>query len=76
MFGVDKETIESICKSILMLYTRKPLSQEELNAKVDVAKKKLDAERLKARQAQKVLDNSKLDNVNSPVLQCKIKCKF
>lgn len=55
-----------------MLYTRKPLSQEELYAKVDVASKKLAAERLKARQVQKNLDNFKSDNVNSPVLQCKI----
>lgn len=52
LFNVDDEAIESICKSIMMLYTRKPLSQEELKAKVEIAQKKLEAEKMRLRQGQ------------------------
>ncbi|KAI2807444.1 Cyclin-L1 [Blomia tropicalis] len=42
VFRVDTETIDKVCTTILELYTRVPLSQEELEEKVEMAKKVLE----------------------------------
>ncbi|OTF81171.1 hypothetical protein BLA29_011431, partial [Euroglyphus maynei] len=68
MFNVDSESIEDICKSILMLYTRKPLDQEELETKVDQARQKLEAEKIKARALAQRSNLLSTDAINSPVL--------
>ncbi|KAH9424523.1 Cyclin-L2 [Dermatophagoides pteronyssinus] len=72
MFNVDTESIEDICKSILMLYTRKPMDQEELEAKVEQARQKLDAEKIKARALanQRNINPLLTESIsnNSPVL--------
>ena len=49
VFGVDTATIEDVCRTILLLYTRTPLSQEELEEKVELARKALDDAKVKAK---------------------------
>ncbi|KAH9529688.1 Cyclin-L2 [Dermatophagoides farinae] len=68
MFNVDSESIDDICKSILMLYTRKPLDQEDLEMKVEQARLKLEAEKVKARALAQRNNLLSTEAINSPVL--------
>ncbi|KAJ6219184.1 hypothetical protein RDWZM_004996 [Blomia tropicalis] len=61
VFGVDTETIDNVCTTILELYTRIPLPQEELEEKVEMAKKILENDKIKT----KSLAESKSLNLTS-----------
>ncbi|KPL94043.1 cyclin-L2-like protein [Sarcoptes scabiei] len=70
LFNVDTETIEAICKSILMLYTRKPLSQEILEQKVAEVRLRVEKEKMEAKK--RILtsnsDMNEMNKLNSPIL--------
>lgn len=68
MFNVDTETINEVCLTILKLYVRKTLPQEELEAKVEEVRKKLELTKIKAKNQQidsgNTVDNS-VDSIGS-----------
>lgn len=66
VFGVDTETVNQVCTSILQLYTRTPASQEELEERVELARKAVDDAKVKAR-AQLVAQNAENTLLSTPV---------
>ena len=64
VFGVDTKTITQVCTTILQLYSRKPLPQEELEEKVELARKVIDDAKTKLK-AQLVAQNAEISAATS-----------